>query len=217
MRKLILTLVLVMAFSSPSWAGVVKVNGTPYNVDTIMKGDTTYVPVRFVSEKIGAEVGYDTSGAVIINGNTNNSNDLQRPPIYGDTSFVGAINQALDLLQDRDLLHYYVVCQNIKQICIGDTIPLDRSGTVVAYCDYQGIVSFTKEYKQDQKHFVSTHIAGTLAHEATHAMQYKYFPASTSNYKEIEAYNNENLAFTQFGAPEWMIEEAKQMNDTYAQ
>jgi hypothetical protein len=48
-------------------------------------------------------------------------------------------------------------------------------------------------------------------------MQDRRFPYASKNYKEIEAYNNQNLSLTQLGAPEWMMEEVKQMNDTYAQ
>lgn len=217
MKKIFLSLLLALTFALPAWAGpIINVNGSPYVVDSIVKDGITYVPVRFVSEKMGAQVGYDAaSDTVNIEGAAGNNRALVRPPISGDTAFVSMVNQALDLLQTTDRVHYYLICQNVTGIVLNKDMQGDRQGYVTGYCMPNGVISLTEKFTQDKNLYNPMGVAGVISHEAIHAMQFNYFPNLPTDNKEIEAYNNQSLALMQIGAPAWLVDMINQMNDSY--
>lgn len=179
----------------------VYVNGN-YVGEGVLINDTTYVPVRLVSENLGAKVDWD--GAVWID---EQPEQLQRPVIVGDEEFVTMVNAALDLLQEKDFLHYATVCQLGWSIERRDKSPMFKMG--VASIEVGHIVIYDL-LVNSKRLYNPQYLAGTLVHESSHAVG-----NNLSNWTEIGdpklgekmAYANELTAFKLIDAPQWMQDE----------
>jgi hypothetical protein len=170
--------------------------------------DRTFVPLRVVSEALGASVDWN-NGTVFIKTKTVDIKEIKRPPIKGDQEFIDKINAALDLLEEKDFPHYVMVCQNTKGINKGQRAPNDIEGTVAKHwCGYTIILNTLID---DPKRYVPTYLAGTLVHEGCHAVNYNYDITPT----EEESFSHQLAVLRLLGSPEWMRNSCENWEDTY--
>jgi len=195
MKKIFLAIILILALAVPVVADspiLVYVNGKQVG-EGVLIGDRTYVPIRAVSEALGAKVDWD--GSVRIS-------DLKRPEI-NTPEIKQIINDALDLLEEQDTASSNLSCQNVdaRGVTEGTEKIFENRLAIGGY----GFISFTTDFVKDKKRFVPQYVAGVLSHEAVHCAQVL---GSNIERKEYEAYAHQRVTLELISAPQWMINEA---------
>jgi hypothetical protein len=188
MRKILLAVVIVLMLAVPAVAEApvtVLVDGKALNTPGLLINDTTYVPLRAVSESLGAKVEWD--GRAIIS-------TLGRPVITGDESQKAKVEAALQLLKEKDPADYELVCRHVKKILIDN----DGSGKILAYAMVPTVI--TPGVAEPDTIFLTAvllnkndniYSASTIVHEATHLCN-AYNENIRSNNK-----TDENIAYLQ--------------------
>jgi hypothetical protein len=188
MRKFLLAVVMVLVLAVPAVAEApvtVIVDGKALNTPGLLINDTTYVPLRAVSESLGAKVEWD--GRAIIS-------TLDRPVITGDESQKAKVEAALNLLKEKDPADYELVCRYVKKILIDN----DGSGKILAYAMVPTVI--TPGVAEPDTIFLTAvllnkndniYSASTIVHEATHLCN-AYNENIRSNNK-----TDENIAYLQ--------------------
>lgn len=159
----------------------------------------TYVPLRAVSESLGAKVHWTGTSAEV--------SSVQRPEIIGD-GIQEVVAQALDLLEKHDPADYKMICREAGTIeYFGTTLTCPDGG--VAYARAIPIMSrvcLGKELIEDNVRFTPAYIAGVLVHESVHVANNDKLPLPNN---ENMAYMREEIALIIIGAPEKFISEAE--------
>jgi hypothetical protein len=188
MRKILLAVVMALVLAVPAVAEApvtVLVDGKALNTPGLLINDTTYVPLRVVSESLGAKVEWD--GRAIIS-------TLGRPVITGDESQKAKVEAALQLLKEKDPADYEMVCRYVKKILIDN----DGSGKILAYAMVPTVI--TPGVAEPDTIFLTavllnkndnTRTAASIVHEATHLCN-AYVENIRSNNK-----TDENIAYLQ--------------------
>jgi hypothetical protein len=176
MKKFLLAVVIVLVLAVPAVAEApvtVLVDGKALNTPGLLINDTTYVPLRAVSESLGAKVEWD--GRAIIS-------TLGRPVITGDESQKAKVEAALQLLQEKDPADYELVCRYVKELII-EAKPFGN--------DYlAGIKSATSSIRLSPTLMGQNNIpflASCIVHEAAHLSNGKYYI--------IHRQTDENIAY----------------------
>lgn len=206
-KKIFIAVLIVLTLAAPVAAAqkyFVWVNDVKLDANAVNISGRIYVPVRAVAEALGAEVSWDGINASV-------KSVIRRPAIEGDKAFVDKINEALDLLQDKDPAHYVLVCQNTRKIFVDEKIDTTR----IAETNGEDI-GFSPRYVNDKDRFVKEYIAGTLVHEASHNAFFRT-QALLSDTKKDEtiAYTQSITAMELIGAPQWMIDERERAMEKY--
>lgn len=204
MKKLILAFLLAFMFVFPAVADtpVIYIDGVPQNAEIVWKDDRIYVPLRFVSEKLGAEVSWDGQAAQI------ETRKLKRPEIVGDSEFVKVVNESLDLLEERDFPHYFIICDNVDRIWMQEQVVVEDNAWALTF-ERRTII--TQALRNDSKRFVPVYMAATLTHEATHSNSFRY----SDEYDEYAAYSHGETVLKMLDAPQWMIDETERLKNKY--
>lgn len=193
MKKILLAVAIVLMLVSPALAAniiPIFIDGTPNYPETVVQNNRIYVPLRFVSEELGAKVEW-TNGAVEIT-------TINRPPIVGDESFVKMVNNALDLLYFKDPIDYELVCKNAGEIKLTEAT------------DYYGFnncdsISIGKGLVNDKGRYNPIFLAGVLVHESLHNFNNKY-GIVTAKPQENIAFLHEIAVLRILGAPQYQID-----------
>lgn len=209
MKRLIFALLLILALALPVGAAQsfgVLVNGERLQESALMQDGRVYVPLRAIGESLGAEVSWDGQNASVTLQAA--EADYSRPVIEGDAAFKKMINEALDLLYQKDAAHYALVVQNvdvIKQAKADNPFDQMRYGFKPYATSLGRSVTFYPAFIES-KHFIPTLVAGTLSHEAAHSAYYSIHGAR-GDYDEEEAiaYAHEIATLKLVDAPEWAI------------
>lgn len=194
-------------------------DGKEFFKDIVWKDERIYVPLRFVSEKMGAAVEWDGKAAHVNMGQ-------QRPKIYyggayaGDEKFRDTINQALDLLEKYDPPHYTLVCSYCRGILVADKDDMSRfvksPNEAVAF--QLGVHIMINESLVNSKEFLPNYVAGILTHEAVHicnsVQDFAYYD-DNNEVDEIMACEHEKTALKLLNVPQWMIDEADNYENTF--
>lgn len=204
MRKAILVSVLIVALlASPVMAGgsLLWINGYPTNIDVAWKNNHIYVPIRYVAENLNCDVKWTGERAEI-------QQVLVRPKLGVNKEFDTMINAALDILEDKDMAHYCMVCQNVKQITTFS--PSERTKTFYAESQ-RDVIFISPTLYNDSKRFTPVYVAGLLAHEATHVCYHHKSVEDQKDFYESEkiAYEHELACLRLIDAPQWMIKETE--------
>jgi len=214
MRKIFLICALTVALLvTPVTASnsLIWINGYPTDIDVVWKDDHIYVPIRYVAENLGCEVtwGPDVWGF----NRVDIKSIIVRPEISGEAEFVNMINQALDLLEDKDPAHYCMICQNATSIWVQPSLKGD-DGFYVFARTLGRTIAFSPDFCEDEKRFVPEYVAGILAHEGAHVCYYR----AENNFDDLV--KNENISYSHglialdlVGAPFWMIKETQNSKD----
>ena len=116
-ESLALLLVFLMAYSACAdiaWNFVV--NDKPIDKPIVMVEDTAYVQWA-VADTFNATTDWNfQTQTITIKTKQIDPQEIKRPPIKGDKEFVAKVNAALDLLEQKDFPHYWMVCQNTRSI-----------------------------------------------------------------------------------------------------
>ena len=216
MKKFLLatmTTVIIIMLAFPAIANetimILVTNGaSSTSAAGLLIDNTAYVPLREVSESLGAKVDWKGDEHYIEVSTT------QRPEIIGD-EITPMVTQALDLLQEKDPVDYEMVCREVKTIeYYGGRFSSDKYETsklaAMAYENGQKIVigkAYAKSYM-----FTPIDVAATLVHESTHLANRSSFPLIES---ENIAYLREIATLRILGASQANITKAEQIR-TYA-
>lgn len=179
------------------------VNDKPIDKPIVMIDNTAYVPLRVVADTFNATTDWNAiTKTISVKPKVIDPKEIKRPPIKGDKEFVEKINAALDLLEEKDFPHYWMVCQNcwgINQLTKKpDFVPSES----LAYTSF-GTTVIVPKLTKDSRRYVSEYLAGVLAHEACHSTQYNY----DKGLSERDAYAHTAAAFKAIDAPQWMQDE----------
>lgn len=212
MKKILAAILIVLSLAVPVSAAqkfYVWVNGVKLDANAVNISGRIYVPVRAVAEVLGAEVSWDGTNAKV-------KSVIRRPVIEGDKTFVDKINEALDLLYEKDPAHYVLVCQNVKKIYVDENIKSEQEGFIRLAETNGEDIGFSPRYANDKDRFVKEYIVGTLVHEASHNAFFRT-QAFLSDTKKDEtiAYTHSITAMELVGAPQWMIDAQKNMLEKY--
>lgn len=203
-----LTMLLLMAMVIPvKGADQINLlyNGKRGAIEVINKNGSFYVPIRQLVEFLGVGVIYDVSGEkktfILFD---NSYKPIQRPGIVaGDAQQTKVINQALDLLKEKDAGDYSMVCKNVKAIAFENIV---NENNHFAQQDGQKCELLPTLYN-DPKYFVPEFVAGTLVHESYHICSSNEDGSDEANpIEEYRAYKHGALAWDLIGAPQWMID-----------
>jgi len=185
MKKILIAIVMVMMLASPAIADApvnVIVNGKVLNTPGLIINDRTYVPLRAVSEGLGAQVDWDGSQAIVTS--------VKEPNISGKSASIDRVKQALDLLKEKDPADYEFVCRYVKFIRITDDAKiLGNTSTYTAIETGEKIAESICLTSTLFNNYDSIHVASTMVHEATHLCN--------AHYKNITSNNkaDENIAY----------------------
>ena len=200
---LVIALVFVFALPVAADEGIpIFLKYTPIGQGVLID-DRVYVPIRVVSESLGARVDWE-DGKVRI------TPELRRPEIVGDSEFVRKINESLDLLEEKDFTDYSLICENVSMIhAFSGVQGEDDDSFARAIGDTVNIMSFLID---DQERYNKFYLAGVLTHEAVHANYTKYNDSSSG---ERIACFHEEIALRLVDAPSWMIDEILNLQREY--
>lgn len=209
MKRLIFALLLILALALPVGAAQsfgVLVNGERLQESALMQDGRVYVPLRAIGESLGAEVSWDGQNASVTLQTA--EADYSRPVIEGNAAFKKMINDALDLLYQKDAAHYALVVQNVARIVLDANDLVNPDGSKAAAYHRFATVHFTPSFVKDTRQFTQEIVAGVLVHEASHAANFRVrglFGAYDSDTEEAIAYANNIAALKLVGAPDWAI------------
>ena len=158
MKKILLTMVMVLMMASPVMAGTpMLINGVGRNIETVNVDNKLYLPLRTIAEVLGLDVQWDGTFVRI--------NSDKRPVITGDDKFEDMVTQALDLLEIKDPPDYEMVCKNTKEIIIRNVNIDTEYGEAYATAMGPGKIELSPKIFKERS---SPYIAATLVHEAAH-------------------------------------------------
>jgi hypothetical protein len=204
MRRIIVICFLTVALlASPAMAGgsLIWINGYPTNIDVVWKNDHIYVPIRYVAQNLNCDVKWTGERVEI-------QQVLVRPRMGNNSDFNKVINAALDILEDKDMAHYCMVCQNVENI----TMILPNERTISFYAEsLRDMIAISPTLYNDSKRFTPVYVAGLLAHEATHVCYHHKSVEDQKDFYESEkiAYEHELACLRLIDAPQWMIKETE--------
>jgi|GEM_PF-3666921 len=179
MKKILLAVVMILMLASPAIADApvnVIVNGKVLNTPGLIINDRTYVPLRAVSEGLGAQVDWDGSQAIVTS--------VKEPNISGDSVSVNEVKQALALLKEKDPADYEVVCRYTQNILVSSIALSSQLGE--AYAITAGRDNYILSYKLLQKNDIE-YLASTLVHESLHLC--------SDNYNIVNIRESENISY----------------------
>lgn len=214
MKKRYIVCLLVLTFFIGAMSGVgwyagageervlVWINGKLLNSDPaprIIDG-RVFVPLRAVSDSLGASVGWDeTANSAFIAG----YNDPLTINIQGPESFKKDMRDCIDILREKDPEGYALLGKYVKTIVWGDypspmMDPLEMR------------MMIPKDHCQTDKYWWSA----TLVHEAQHGEQRYSVKRYTLEERETEAYNRDLQTLKRIGAPQKLIEQEQKLIDS---
>ena len=205
MKKILLVLTLgIMLLATPAVADApiyILVDGKSISTPGLLINDTTYVPLRVISESLGAKVEWvhGSKNGVCV---STKLKALNRPPIKGDKEFNAKINAALDLLEQKDFPHYWMVCMNTADIAAISKPPHGDFDNALAF-HFGSSTRVLPLLTDDPKRYVPTYLAGVLVHEAIHAVDSNYRQEVSNR----DSYPHELATYILLDAPQWMRDE----------
>jgi len=199
MKKILLTMVMVLMMASPVMAGTPTIiNGVGRNIETVNVDNKLYLPLRTIAEVLGLDVQWDGTFVRI--------DSAKRPTITGDDKFKGMVNQALDLLQAKDPVDYEMVCRNTKEI-VYTSSNSNKNGE--AYATSLGLGRFeVSQLLFDKQNLSMAFLASVLVHEATHLSSERNFITSRKESENI-SYLHQIATLTILGASSTEIDDAE--------
>lgn len=155
----------------------VLVNGSPVATDIVMHNNSVFVPLRFMSNQLNAQVSWDSKTRTVA---VKKGGSFAKPTpgqilITGSDSFKSTINECLSLLKSKAPEKYTMIISSlstIKEGTIGTAAARTYPSTGVCIVDLNSLDSYAKRVKftnTDTKMFLT----GALVHEAYHANCYK--------------------------------------------
>jgi hypothetical protein len=165
MRKILLAVVIVLMLAVPAVAEApvtVIVDGEELSTPGLLINDATYVPLRAVSESLGAKVEWD--GRAVIS-------TLGRPVITGDESQKAMVEAALNLLKEKDPADYELVCRYVKSINVTDSVASYSLGQALIETrenPHRIVAEKINLTPLLLEKYDTVYTASTIAHEATH-------------------------------------------------
>jgi hypothetical protein len=205
-KRILLALVLVCLIAYPVAADVpfrLIVDDKPIATPIINVDGTTYAPIRAVADVFNATTDWNfQTQTITIKTKQIDPQEIKRPPIKGDKEFVAKVNAALDLLEQKDFPHYWMVCQNtfnITQLTENHGI---KAETLLARSFYSATIIYPR-LTQDSKRYTPEYLAGVLVHEACHNTLTNY----DREQSEKVCYAHELATFIALDAPQWMQDE----------
>lgn len=205
-KKILLALVLVCLIAYPVAADVplqLIVDDKPIATPIINVDGTTYAPIRAVADVFNATTdwNFDTK-TITIKTKQIDPKEIKRPPIKGDAGFVAKVNAALDLLEEKDFPHYWMVCQNTWGINqTASALPGQPDNLLAG--SWHGVTLAFPLLIDDSKRYTPEFLAGILVHEACHNTLTNY----DREQSEKICYAHELAAFVALDAPQWMQDE----------
>lgn len=200
-RIIVICFLTVVLLASPVMASgyLIWINGQPTNIDVVWKNDHIYVPIRYVAQNLNCDVKWTGERVEI-------KQILVRPKLGNNSDFNKVINAALDILEDKDMAHYCMVCQNVASITA--LLPNETTNTFYAQ-SIKDIIRISPTLYNDTQRFNPIYVAGLLAHEATHACYHHKSVEDQKNFYESEkiAYEHELICLHLIDAPRWMVDE----------
>jgi hypothetical protein len=116
---------------------------------------------------------------------------------------VAKVNAALDLLEEKDFPHYWMVCQNTYNITqLTEKPQWDPDTDILARSVFSATVIYPR-LTQDTKQYTPEFLAGVLVHEACHNTLTNY----DREQSEKVCYAHELATFIALDAPQWMQDE----------
>lgn len=206
-KRILLALVLVCLIAYPVAADVpfrLIVDDRPIATPIINVDGTTYAPIRAVADVFNATTdwNFDTK-TITIKTKQIDPKEIKRPPIKGDKEFVAKVNAALDLLEQKDFPHYWMVCQNTFNITqLTEKPQWDPDTDILARSVFSATVIYPR-LTQDSKRHTPEFLAGVLVHEACHNTLTNY----DREQSEKICYAHELATFIALDAPQWMQDE----------
>jgi hypothetical protein len=203
MKKILLALMIVCLIAYPVAADVpfkLIVDDKPIATQIINVDGTTYAPIRAVADAFNATTDWNfQTQTITIKTKQIDPKEIKRPPIKGDAEFVRKVNEALDLLEEKDFPHYVMICHNTYDIGLLQNQAVEDA---LAF-NFAGSTRIQPSLIKDHKRYTPVYLAGVLVHEACHA--------TTSNYSkpisENDAYAHALAALIALDAPKWMQDE----------
>jgi hypothetical protein len=205
-KKILLALVLVCLIAYPVAADVpfrLIVDDKPIATPIINVDGTTYAPIRAVADVFNATTDWNfQTQTITIKTKQIDPKEIKRPPIKGDKEFVAKVNAALDLLEQKDFPHYWMVCQNTLGI---NQIEQNYSNERGDYLSgsFNGATLIYPLLIDDSRRYTTEFMAGTLVHEACHNTITNY---NREQFEKV-CYANQLAALVALDAPQWMQDE----------
>lgn len=197
MRTIIITLLLLLTFNSPTWASQsVYVNGKQIEIDIIEKDGKLYAPLRTIAENLDSYV-------IWMDGSLYISKWMSRPPIKGDDRYVRKVDEALVLLQRLDPVIYKIICDSITTIEVKNTPPDSSEPYVMTE---NGCLTISPILLDDPRRNTPAYIGGILGHQAIRSTQYG-FGHTDKGLSEVQAYNYKISILSNIFAPDWAVNE----------
>jgi hypothetical protein len=202
MKKIILAVIMVLLFAMPVMADApvnVWVNNKMLDTPGLLIDGKTYVPLRAVSEGLGAQVDWDGSQAIVTS--------VKRPVITGDSVSASKVNEALDLLKSKTPADYEMVCRYTRWIRISPTNIDSPYGE--AYAITLGPDSYELSPRLLQDKDIKC-VASALVHESVHLCD-KFYNANVDRIiTENNAYLHEITVLRILGASQGDIDGVEQ-------
>lgn len=205
-KRILLALVLVFLMAYPAGADIAwnfVVNDKPIDKPIVMVEDTAYVPIRAVADTFNATTDWNFQTKTIsVKTKPIDPKEINRPPIKGDKEFVAKVNAALDLLEQKDFPHYWMVCQNTRSINQIAQNQSDERGDFLSG-SFSGVTFIYPLLFDNSKRYTPEFLAGTLVHEDCHNTITNY----DREHIEKVCYAHELAALKALDAPQWMQDE----------
>lgn len=154
----------------------VTVNGSPVSSDVVMHNNSVFVPLRFMSNQLDAQVNWDSKNRTVAIKKANflAKSTSSQVVITGSEEFKDTINSSLSLLKTKAPDKYKMITNNlatISQGTVGTSVAkmnLSNSTCIVDLTVFENYSKNAKFSNTDKKIF----LAGILVHESHHAMMF---------------------------------------------
>lgn len=151
----------------------VMVNGSPVSADVVMHNNSVFVPLRFISNQLDAQVNWDSNTRTVA---IQKSSPAKRTAqgeivINGSETFKKTINSALSLLKTKAPAKYKIVNDSITSITeanLGKALSNIYASNGKCNINLSAVNEFAKRSRLTTQE-TNIYLASVLVHEAYHA------------------------------------------------
>ncbi len=191
----------------------VLVNGSPVSTQIVMNDGSVFVPLRFMSNQLDAQVKWDSKNrtVTIMQANLKNKPTLSKPTINGSSDFENEIKKALALIPQETLVNNLSVIQEVSLANKPKNSVIASTNLQYLICniDFEECVRVKSSYKLSGNQF-SSFLAGVIVHESHHAYAYSQglFESLSTAELEVLAFSKQRQILRKLNAPQSLIQAA---------
>ena len=191
----------------------VLVNGSPVSTDIVMNDNSVFVPLRFMSNQLNAQVAWDSKSRTVAikkDSSASAKTALTPPVVNGSDEFKSEISKALALVSKNTLINNLAVIKEAPlENASATNLKFALTNLPLSTCsiDFDECKRLKNLAKLTSNQF-SIFLAGILVHESHHAYAYSAGLLQSLPIMDIEvlAFANQRKTLKLLNAPQVLLD-----------